>query len=511
MSEEQNLEQLLREGARAARQGQKEVARAIFQQIVAQDPENEQAWYWLAAVVETDRERVAALRRVLKINPQNTRAREILNRLKTQQEEVSSGGGSGVFELLPGIDRRTLMIGGGVIGALVVLIIMVVIILTVSNNNARRERDALAAALTATEEKIVADAAATQAMLETVAVEAVQTGQFTGPAVVGRPTLPPTWTPIGFGEEQAAGEPTTVPSALGSGLFTGRLLGVSGQDLVGNGFVPVVEIPLDGSPPRTLFDGRGGYPDMAPQEDRLVYTVYSTGTREQGLQIAWLDGSREPQLLAQLLGTRILQKQDYASFSPDGSRLAFMAREPGNTNNDIYVVSLLALNPQGADAPALDAVLRLTDGAADSRSPTWGDSTRLVYVHDASSNGGPVDLKLVDLSGQSDFLTTDGVTLLEDHPDISPNGQQVAYSASSPANPGDSDIYIQSLIGGQPLLVVDTPTRAVNPRWSPDGRFIAFASDEDGDFDIYIVEVDTYAVYQVTFNDVHDMVNEWLP
>ena len=526
MSEEQNLDGLLRQGMTAARNGQKATARAAFQQVVKLDPENEKGWYWLASVMDTDDERVYALGKVLQINPGNERARAILNQLQARYDTAPATAEEHVDEyindadskpkrqeLLPGIDRRYVMIGAAGVGGLLILILVLIIVIVSGNNRAAQEQAALEAAMQATRDQVAVELTATMDAQATEAAIIAATGEFSGPEVAGRPTLPPTWTPAG--QDAGAGndgEPTPLPTALGSALFSGRLLGVSGSDMLGLGFVPVVEIPLDGSPPRTLYADRGGSPDMAPQEDRLIYTVYSAGTREQGLQIAWLDGSRQPELLSQLLGTRILQKGDYASFSPDGSRLAFTAREPGSVNDDIYIVSLIALSTQTGDGVASDAIQRMTDGTVNSTMPTWGDSTRLVYVHDARVNGGPVDLKLLDMTtGRSDFLTTDGATLLEESPDIAPNGQQVAFAASSSANPNDSDIYVMSLIGGQPLLVVDTPGRAVNPRWSPDGRFLAYASDQDGDFEIFIVEVASYANYQVTVNSEYDMVNEWLP
>lgn len=518
MSEQPNLDQLMRDGMAAARDGNVTRARTIFQQIVKRDPENEKAWYWLASVMETDDERVYALGKVLQLNPGNQRARDILNSLRTRNDDPGDDADDGFpaaprRELLPGVERRYLILGAAGLGGLLLLILVLVIVIISNNNRAAQEQAALEAAMQATRDQIGLEQTATLDAAATEAAILAATGEFTGPEVAGRPTLPPTWTPAsqdaGAG---AGGEATPLPTALGSPLFSGRLLGVSGNDLLGLGFVPVVQLPLDGSPPRTLYDDRAGAPDMAPQEDRLVYTVYSTGTREQGLQIAWMDGARQPQLLSQLLGTRILQKGHYASFSPDGSRLAFTAREPGSTNDDIYIVSLIDLATQTGDGVASEAIQRMTDGTVNSTMPTWGDSTRLVYVHDARVNGGPVELSLLDMTtGRSDFLTSDGNTLIEESPDISPNGQQIAFAASSPASPEDSDIYVMSLIGGQPLMVVDTPGRAVNPRWSPDGRFIAYSSDQDGDFEIFIVEVDTYAIYQVTVNNVYDMVNEWLP
>ncbi len=51
----------------------------------------------------------------------------------------------------------------------------------------------------------------------------------------------------------------------------------------------------------------------------------------------------------------------------------------------------------------------------------------------------------------------------------------------------------------------------VDPAVSPDGRRIAFASDRDGDFEIYLTRVSTGEVQQVTDNAVDDRSPVWSP
>jgi len=49
----------------------------------------------------------------------------------------------------------------------------------------------------------------------------------------------------------------------------------------------------------------------------------------------------------------------------------------------------------------------------------------------------------------------------------------------------------------------------LDPSWSLDGARLAFASDRDGDFDLYVVDVETGEVEQVTNDDGADRTPSW--
>ena len=61
--------------------------------------------------------------------------------------------------------------------------------------------------------------------------------------------------------------------------------------------------------------------------------------------------------------------------------------------------------------------------------------------------------------------------------DISPDGQEVCYSMNAdpvPATSTNSDLYVVSMAGGQPVKITITLGADANPRYSPDGKYIAW-------------------------------------
>ena len=61
------IDDLLKQGIAALKQGQRAEARSLLAQVVQRDRRNEVAWLWLSGAVETDEERRLCLEQVLEI------------------------------------------------------------------------------------------------------------------------------------------------------------------------------------------------------------------------------------------------------------------------------------------------------------------------------------------------------------------------------------------------------------------------------------------------------------
>ncbi|MFC1960105.1 hypothetical protein ACFLYO_05305 [Chloroflexota bacterium] len=519
--EQPDLEELLSQGVAAARAGDKEQARSLFEAVVAQDNANEKGWYFLAMVAADNDDRIEYLQKVLTINPDNARALAALEKAGGEPPAAAPSRFSSEAlalnkEVVPGVTRQ--MVALATAGLVAMLLVTCCMLVMMFNNNGRKAQQ-----VAATEGALQSTRDTRETEVAMVATETALALELTAgvPTITPYMTLPPTWTPIPSPTPDMALVPATpLATAIGNTLFSGSILAASGEDRLGGGFVPLVQIPLDGSPSFQFFDERATSPNLSPRGDLMVYTRYSSATRGQTLEIRWMDNSQEPQLLSTLLGGKNLRDQDFGNFSPDGALLAFSASEPASPNRDIFVIDLAALfNANAAynngDIAASDiaerALTKLTNSTVDSYAPDWGDSTRLVIVQDSSMIGGGVDIKVLNVNGEVTDVTANGNAYIENHPQLAPEGLRVAFDAYPVDNPDDVDIYIIALSGGEALLQVDNDTIDMRPIWSDDGQFLVYASDRArNDFELYLLEVGTYANYQVTVNDVYDMPGDWI-
>jgi len=77
-------------------------------------------------------------------------------------------------------------------------------------------------------------------------------------------------------------------------------------------------------------------------------------------------------------------------------------------------------------------------------------------------------------------------------PQLSPDGRQVVYVVTEvlkAENRTQSDLWLVPAAGGEPRRLTNAPKHDRHPRWSPDGRWIAFESNRDGSFQIWVLPV----------------------
>ncbi|BCS32379.1 hypothetical protein TBR22_A15890 [Luteitalea sp. TBR-22] len=169
-------------------------------------------------------------------------------------------------------------------------------------------------------------------------------------------------------------------------------------------------------------------------------------------------------------------------FSPDGQRIAMDISD--GQQADVWVYDW-----------ARDTLTQLTFDPGQDSSAVWTpDGRRLVFASDRARPGGPRNLYWVNADG------TGEVTRLTDSPESQfpaswhPSGKFLAFTASRRGMGADllllpmEDDADRGWIAGTPTVLLGTPASEAVPMFSPDGRFIAYFSDEARalTFDVYV-------------------------
>ena len=193
--------------------------------------------------------------------------------------------------------------------------------------------------------------------------------------------------------------------------------------------------------------------------------AYRTG--ESGGRLLWRDrAGRELDTLG--------DPGDYGNpaLSPSGDRLAFNATDPRSGKNDVWIRDLA----RGVNS-------RFSLGPGNNFRPVWSpDGGTIVFSSDRGgttdlyekSTRGPGEEKL--LLHSEDFKYASGWTR---------DGRYIGYSSQGAKSLWDA-WALPTFGDRKPISIVAGPFVEVQPVFSPDGRFVAYSSNESARPEIYV-------------------------
>jgi TolB protein len=268
----------------------------------------------------------------------------------------------------------------------------------------------------------------------------------------------------------------------------------------------------------TTYSGSDWSPDLSPDGQTVVFV--SGRDSGNGIYRINVDGT----------GLEYLTPEDGThsdpSWSPDGKKIVFVS-DLDDEGAEIYT-----MNADGSD------ITRLTQHEYGCRDPEWSPDGKLI-AYSCFSTGGGFDIFVMNADGSDSHRITEAVDL-ELEPSWSPDGKRIAYSAwymgdveegqsfnivtltnsrklmllytgnSFDIEPLNSGIHTVAVDGSDPQeLVVTEEHSNWSPAWSPDGETLLFASDRDGDVDIYAITLDSLELTTITDNTEGDYTPSW--
>lgn len=299
---------------------------------------------------------------------------------------------------------------------------------------------------------------------------------------------------------------------------------------------------------------RGNSPYFSPDGNYLAVSDRSSPNEAVSLYLLPVDGGDEKRKLTHPPSGTV--GDHFAAFSHDGKMVAFV-RSSSVGSDDIYV---MPIKTQGGGATRSEEARRLTYDNVTIVGLTWSADNKSIIFSSRRGGGAhalweigidsktPVlietkmtpaltptislksnrlaysqyidDMNIVRI--QTDKAAGENVgnefiasTFTDNSPDYSPDGQKIVFMSG---RSGGHGIWICNSDGGGVRLLIDNGRYVSgSPRWSPDGRWIAYdarsaldsSSESNGNPDIYIIAADGGKPRKLTINKNEDIAPSW--
>lgn len=208
----------------------------------------------------------------------------------------------------------------------------------------------------------------------------------------------------------------------------------------------------------TVDEIAAGGAAWSPDGQRLAYVDYDARA------LVLVDGEEEPIALT----VTDLGVPGSLAWSPDGMRMAFIAIDCPECPPDGPIVgeppmSVFVFEPPGG------AVIKVADGGYGGQLRWLPDGSGLTYV-EYDFGTGALEMRRVNLESGSVTVLAEGDDILHGHA-FSPDGSLVAAGTTN-------GIVVFAADGSDPRTLVParqgTNPMPMEPRWSPDGRWILY-------------------------------------
>ena len=159
--------------------------------------------------------------------------------------------------------------------------------------------------------------------------------------------------------------------------------------------------------------------------------------------------------------------------SPDGARVALEVRDQ---NNDIWVFDF-----------ARETLTRVTFDPGLEAAPTWmPDGRRMVFSSQPNEGAASLFWQAADGTGTAERLTENPSRMIQFPSAVSPDGTRVLFTQGGNATATDvMSLTLDKDHRVQP--VVQTQFAELNGEISPDGRWLAYQSNDSGQVQIFVV------------------------
>jgi len=239
--------------------------------------------------------------------------------------------------------------------------------------------------------------------------------------------------------------------------------------------------------------GRPYWPRWSPDGSRLRFSVQDTRTYSVSLWEVAANGSNPHPLLP---GWNNPAGECCGNWTADGRYFVFHSTRNGTTN-------VWAMREQaGLFRRANQEPVQLTFGPLNYYSPVPSPDGKKLFVVGEQQRG---ELARYDMKTQQWSVYLSGVSA--EHLDFTRDGERVTYVTYP-----EYDLWQSRVDGSERRQLTYPPMQACLPRWSPDGKQIAFSARTPGKpWKAYLISAEGGAPQQLTAEERREIDPGWAP
>ena len=155
---------------------------------------------------------------------------------------------------------------------------------------------------------------------------------------------------------------------------------------------------------------------------------------------------------------------------PDGNRIVYELADPATGSIDLWTLDLTT-----------SATTQLTFAGPVEFYPVCSPDGREMVFAALKPNVPQLYRQSILAPGNATLLLSSPFAKIPS--DWSRDGRSLFYTVFTPTG---TDIAVIPLAGGEPRMVVATPAEERYAKLSPDGRWLAYVSNENGRFEVYV-------------------------
>jgi len=253
--------------------------------------------------------------------------------------------------------------------------------------------------------------------------------------------------------------------------------------------------------PQTITVNRPALTDFIDGA-RLIYSSFIDDEGNYEIFTTQLDGSD----IRRITYTSGFNEY-FPNLSPDGTQIVYVGRRVNEINIGVQTIDVM-----NSDGTAITTIVQNQPNVTYD-SPLWSSDGKYIAYAAGTPRSKPVswNINVYDLQKNQSFLVASDKAATDQYFSWIPNTYEIVFSSHIPQTDTSGFVKVDIRKPDDIELYFDSNKEELHPVVSPDGKLLAYVQlDNNGD-NIYVVELATENIVQLTLGDAFDGRQVWSP